>query len=120
MPRKNSEMTSFVRDGANELRGVVEQALAERPMLVLGLALELGLLAGHWVRGNKISVADIARRALSASPQSFMSAIMPGGAKPQRRKARSGARKTTSRKAGARSATPRKQPRGSRMVAAAR
>ena len=95
MARKDSDLTSLVKEGADELRGVVEKALAERPLLVLGLALELGLLAGHWVRGGKVSALDVAKRALAVSPQSFMAAIMPGGRKPANRR-------TTTRRAPAR------------------
>ena len=111
MARKASDLTSLVKEGADELRDVVETALAERPMLVLGLALELGLLAGHWVRGGKISVLDVAKRALAASPQSFMAAIMPDEKKSARR--RTSARRAPSRrkksKSAARKAAPRKK-----------
>ena len=99
MARKDSDLTSLVKEGAGELRGVVEKALAERPLLVLGLALELGLLAGHWVRGGKVNMLDVAKRAMAASPQSFMAAIMPGGKKPARRR-------TTSRRGAASRRTP--------------
>lgn len=86
MARNDSDLTSLAKEAAGELRGVVEKALAERPLLVLGLALELGLLAGHWMRGGKVSMADVAKRALAASPQSFMAAMMQGEKKPARRR----------------------------------
>src|SRR5688572_2094388 len=114
MPRKDSELTGLVKEGANELRGVVEKALAERPMLVLGLALELGLLAGHWVRGGKVSPLEVAKRALAVSPESFMAAIMSGRKKPSRRTA--SRRATPSRRASARRKT--KTPKSRRKTAA--
>ena len=100
MARTDSDLTGLAKEAASELRGVVEKALAERPLLVLGLALELGLLAGHWMRGGKVSMADVAKRALAASPQSFMAAIMQGEKKPARR--RSTARRAPARRARAR------------------
>lgn len=87
MPRASSDFTALVKEGADELRGTVEKALAERPMLVLGLALELGLIAGHWVRGGKVPVADIAKRAFGASPQALFASVMGGGKKSPRRRA---------------------------------
>jgi hypothetical protein len=113
MARKDSDLTSLVKEGAQELRGAVERALAERPVLVLGLALELGLLAGHWVRGGRVSVVDVAKRALAVSPQSVMASIMPGKKKSARRrtaratgrrKAKTVARKTSSRRKPAKAA----------------
>jgi hypothetical protein len=113
MARKDSDLTSLVREGADELRGVVEKALAERPMLVLGLALELGLLAGHWVRGGKVSPLEVAKRALAVSPESFMAAIMSGRKKPSRTASR---RATPARRASARRKT--KTPKSRRKTAA--
>jgi hypothetical protein len=87
MARKDADLTRLVKEGAQELRGAVETALAERPVLVLGLALELGLLAGHWVRGGKVSVLDIAKRALAVSPQAVMASFRPGKKKSTRPRA---------------------------------
>ncbi len=111
MPRKDSDLTSLVKEGADDLRNAVEKALAERPMLVLGLALELGLLAGHWVRGGKVSVLDVAKRALAASPQSFVAAMMSGGKKPRRATSR---RSATSRRPPARRAPSRRKVKSSK------
>lgn len=112
MARKDFDLTSMIRDGADELRGAVEKVLAERPLLVLGLALELGLLAGHWARGGKVSVLDLAKRALASSPQSMMAAIMPGTKSARRRAVATAARRkpkvrktATRRKAAARRKT---------------